>query len=453
MHSDRLLRYRQPVAVTRAIELRTAIPGPKSKEILERKKRVVAEPLSVFLPVVIDHGEGATLTDVDGNTFLDFTGGVGCLNVGHSHPDVVAAAQEQLGRFSHTDFTIVPYEVYVTLAERLTELSPTRQPAKAAFFNAGTEAVENAIKFARSFTGRPAVIGFEGGFHGRTLLSLTLTSKTHPYKAGLGPFAPEVYRVPFPNQYRGPNAAEALEALERALVTQIAAETVAAIVLEPVQGEGGFVVAPREFVAGVRRICDDNGIVFVVDEVQTGFGRTGRMWGIDHYDVEPDLVTVAKSIAAGLPLSAVLGKAEVMDAPGDSAIGGTYVGNPVAQAAAVAVLDVCESEGLSERAAAIGETIRARMTEWQARWDAIGDVRGLGAMLAIELVHDRTTKEPAAELATTVVEAAAERGLLLLKSGIYSNCIRVLVPLVISDAEVDEALNVWEQALEMALAA
>jgi 4-aminobutyrate aminotransferase/(S)-3-amino-2-methylpropionate transaminase len=296
------------------------------------------------------------------------------------------------------------------------------------------------------------VIGFEGGFHGRTLLSLTLTSKTHPYKAGLGPFAPEVYRVPFPNEYRGPSAAEALEALERALVTQIAAETVAAIVLETVQGEGGFVVAPPEFVEGVRRLCDEHGIVFVCDEVQTGFGRTGRMWGIEHYDVEPDLITVAKSIAAGLPLSGVLGTANIMDAPGDSAVGGTYVGNPVAQAAAMAVLDVFEEESLNDRSVAIGEQIRERMLAWQERWHAIGHVRGLGAMLAIELVADRETKEPAAELASRVVEAAAERGLLLLKSGIYSNCIRVLVPLVISDAELDEALGVWEQALETTLA-
>jgi len=441
-----------PMAVTRAIELRTAIPGPKSKEILERKERVVADPLSIFLPVVVDEARGATLTDVDGNTFIDFTGGVGCLNVGHSHPQVVSAAQEQLTRFSHTDFTIVPYEVYVTLAERLCELAPVRKPAKAAFFNAGTEAVENAIKFARSYTKRSAVIGFEGAFHGRTLLSMTLTSKTHPYKAGLGPFAPEVYRVPFPNAFRGPSSPEALAALERALVTQVAAEDVAAIVIEPVQGEGGFVVAPPEFLQGVRRICDDNGIVMVVDEVQTGFGRTGRMWGIEHSGVEPDLVTVAKSIAAGLPLSAVLGKAEIMDAPGDSAIGGTYVGNPVAQAAALAVLDVFEEEGLNERAAGIGETIRARMISWQERWGAIGDVRGLGAMLAIELVHDRDTKNPAPELASAVVEAAAERGLLLLKSGIYSNCIRVLCPLVVSDAELDEALGVWEQALDASLA-
>ena len=440
------------MAVTRSIELKTEIPGPRSQEILERKARVVAEPLSIFLPVVVEEGHGATVTDVDGNTFIDFTGGVGCLNVGHSHPQVVAAAQEQLARFSHTDFTIVPYEVYVTLAERLCELAPVRKPAKAAFFNAGAEAVENAIKFARSFTGRPAVIGFEGGFHGRTLLALSLTSKTHPYKAGLGPFAPEVYRVPFPNEYRGPSAAEALEALERALLTQVAAETVAAIVIEPVQGEGGFVVAPPEFLQGVRRICDENGIVLVVDEVQTGYGRTGTMWGIEHSGVEPDLVTIAKSIANGLPLSAVVGKAEIMDAPGDSAIGGTYVGNPVAQAAALAVLDVFEEEGLSARAAAIGETIRARMLSWQERWDAIGDVRGLGAMLAIELVTDRGTKEPAADLASAVVEAAAARGLLLLKAGIYSNCIRVLTPLVISDAELDEALDVWEQALDATLA-
>ena len=435
----------------KTIELRTAIPGPRSREILDRKERVVADPLSIYLPVVIARGEGATLTDVDGNTFLDFTGGVGCLNVGHTHPRVVDAVQEQAAKFLHTDFTIVPYETYVTLAERLVATAPISGPKKAAFFNAGTEAVENAVKFARAYTKRPAVIGFEGGFHGRTLLSLTLTSKTHPYKEGLGPFAPEVYRLPFAQDYRGPSAAVALAALERAFVTSVAAETVAAIVIEPVQGEGGFVVAPPEFLEGVRRICDDNGIVLVVDEVQTGYGRTGKMWGIEHYDVEPDLMTIAKSIAAGLPLSGVIGKAEIMDAPSDSAIGGTYVGNPLAQAAALAVLDVFDDESLVERAALIGETIRGRMQAWQQRWDAIGDVRGLGAMLAIELVHDRDTKDPAPELASAVVGAASERGLLLLKSGIYSNCIRVLVPLVISESELDEALGVWEDALGSAL--
>jgi 4-aminobutyrate aminotransferase / (S)-3-amino-2-methylpropionate transaminase / 5-aminovalerate transaminase len=435
------------MATTRTIALRTDIPGPRSREILERKERVVADPLSVYIPVVIERGQGATLTDVDGNTFIDFTGGVGCLNVGHSHPRVVEAAQEQLERFSHTDFTIVPYETYVRLAERLCELAPISN-AKAAFFNAGTEAVENAIKFARSHTGRPAVIGFEGGFHGRTLLSLSLTSKTHPYKAGLGPFAPEVYRVPFPNDYRGPDWQTALAALERALVTQVAAETVAAIVIEPVQGEGGFVVAPREFMDGVRRICDEHGIVMVVDEVQTGFGRTGKLFAIEHYDVEPDLITIAKSIAMGLPLSGVVGKAEIMDAPGDSAIGGTYVGNPVAQAAAHAVLDVIEEENLCARATVLGDTMRARMESWKERFPQIGDVRGLGAMLAIELVRDLGTQEPDADTATAIVEEAVRNGLLLLKSGIYSNCIRVLAPLTLTDAELDEALGVWEQALE-----
>ena len=440
------------MATTRAIRLLTEVPGPKSREILERKGRVVADPLSVYLPIVVVEGRGATLTDVDGNTFLDFAGGVGCLNVGHAHPHVVEAVQEQAARFLHTDFTIVPYEVYVTLAERLLAVAPFTGPAKAAFFNAGTEAVENAIKFARAYTKRPAVIAFEGAFHGRTLLSLTLTSKTHPYKAGFGPFAPEGYRVPFPNEYRGISAADALAGIERAFTTQVARETVAAIILEPVQGEGGFIVPPREFVQGVREICDREGIVFVADEVQTGYGRTGRMFAIEHFGVEPDLITVAKSIAAGLPLSGVLGKAAIMDAPGDNAVGGTYVGNPVAQAAALAVLDVFEDEGLVERAGRIGETIRSRMSAWQEHHPQIGDVRGLGAMLAIELVRDPATKEPAPELASRVVEEAAQRGLLLLKAGVHSNCLRVLCPLVITDPELDEALDAWGEALEAVLA-
>src|SRR3954471_23979824 len=439
------------MALTRAIHLKTEIPGPKSKAILERKERVIADPLSIYVPVVIAEGRGATITDVDGNTFLDFTGGVGCLNVGHSHPQVVAAAQEQMARFSHTDFTIVPYEVYVELAERLTALVPIPN-AKAAFFNAGTEAVANAVKFARSYTRRPAVIAFEGAFHGRTLLSMTLTSKTHPYKAGLGPFAPEVDRVPFPNPYRGISTEDALAALERAFVTQVAAETVAALVVEPVQGEGGFIPASKEFMQGLRRICDEHGIVLVVDEVQTGFGRTGTMFAIEQLGVEPDLMTVAKAIAGGLPLSGVIGKAEIMDAPGDSQVGGTYVGNPVAQAAALAVLDVFEEEQLVARAAAIGETLRTRMLAWKERFPQVGDVRGLGAMLAIELVRDPETKEPAPELASRIAEEAAQRGLLLQKAGIHSNCIRVLCPLVIGEPELNEALDAWEEAIELVLA-
>jgi 4-aminobutyrate aminotransferase/(S)-3-amino-2-methylpropionate transaminase len=296
------------------------------------------------------------------------------------------------------------------------------------------------------------VIAFDGGFHGRTLLSLSLTSKTHPYKAGLGPFAPEVYRVPFPYEYRGISADAALDALEHAFLTVVAPETVAAIVMEPVLGEGGFVPAPRAFVEGVRAICDREGIVFVADEVQTGFGRTGRMFAMEHFGVEPDLMTVAKSIAAGLPLSGVVGKAEIMDAPAAGGVGGTFVGNPVAQAAALAVLDVFEEEQLVERSRRIGETIRGRMLAWQERFPAIGDVRGLGAMLAIELVEDRATKAPAPDLATTIAAEAVQRGLLLLKAGIHGNCIRVLCPLTIDDRELDEALGAWEEALEAVLA-
>ncbi len=421
------------MAATRTIELRTEVPGPRSREVLERLRASVAAPLAITFPIAAAEARGATLTDVDGNTFVDFAGGVGCLNVGHAHPHVVQAAQEQLERFSHTDFTVVPYEVYATLSERLLRLAPLGGPAKAAFFNAGTEAVENAVKFARAYTGRSAVIGFEGAFHGRTYLSLALTSKTRPYKEGLGPFAPEVYRVPFND----------VDAIRRAFRTLVAAEDVAAIVFEPVQGEGGFVPATQEFVAGVRELCDEHGIVMVCDEVQSGFARTGRFFAIEHFGIEPDLITVAKSIAMGIPLSGVLGKAAIMDAPQEGGVGGTYVGNPVAQAAALAVLDVIEDEGLIERSAAIGETIRSRMLSWQERWRGIREVRGLGSMLAIEL--------PDADVASAVVQAAFERGLLLLKAGVTGDAIRVLVPLVIADAELDEALDAWEQALESAL--
>ncbi len=435
------------MATTKTIDIRTAIPGPRSAAILERKSRVIANAKTIAIPIVAQEGRGATLTDVDGNVFIDFTGGVGCLNVGHAHPRVVEAATEQLGRFVHTDFTVVPYESYVELAERLLALAPFREPAKAVFFNAGTEAVENAVKFARLYTKRPAVIAFEGAFHGRTLLSMTLTSRPHPYKLGMGPLAPEVYRAVFPQDYRGPDAETALAELRQLFLTQVAAEQVAAIIVEPVQGEGGFLPAGQQFMEGLRSICDEHGICLIDDEVQTGYARTGKLFAIEHYGVEPDLITVAKSIAGGFPLSGVLGKAEILDAAHDGAVGGTYVGNPVAQAAALAVLDVIDEEGLIERASAIGDTIRARMLAWQERFPAIGDVRGLGAMLAIELVEDRATKQPASKLVQAVIDAALERGLLLLKAGVHGNVIRVLTPLVITDAELDEALAVWEDAL------
>jgi len=439
------------VAATRTIELKTEIPGPRSRAICERIDRSIASPLALVFPIVVESAHGAVLRDVDGNAFIDFTGGIGSLNVGHGHAGVLEAAHAQLDRFSHTDFTIVPYELYVELAERLLERTPISGPLKAAFFNSGAEAVENAVKFARAFTGRPGVIAFEGAFHGRTLLALSLTSKVSPYKAGLGPFAPEVYRVPFPSPFRGVSTSDALAALERAFVTQVSAQSVAAIILEPVQGEGGFNVAPPEFLAGVRGLCDRHGIVLIADEVQTGFGRTGRFFGIEHSGVEPDLICVAKSIANGLPLSGVLGRAAIMDAPEPGAVGGTFVGNPVAQAAALAVLDAIDDEGLVERSAAIGELIRARMLAWQERWPAIGDVRGLGSMLAIELVSDPVRATPAKEVARQVVEAALARGLLLLTCGVHGNCIRVLVPFVIADPELEEALGAWEEALESVL--
>jgi 4-aminobutyrate aminotransferase / (S)-3-amino-2-methylpropionate transaminase / 5-aminovalerate transaminase len=439
------------MATTKSIDLRTAVPGPRSLEILERKQRVIANAKSIVHPIVAQEARGATLTDVDGNTFIDFTGGVGCLNTGHAHPRVVEAATEQLARFAHTDFTVVPYEPYVELAERLLERAPFSGPGKAVFFNAGTEAVENAVKFARLFTKRPAVIAFEGAFHGRTLLSMTLTSRPHPYKLGMGPLAPEVYRAPFPQDYRGPDTETALAELRNLFVTHVAAEQVAAIIVEPVQGEAGFLPAPTEFLQGLRSICDEHGICLIADEVQSGFARTGKLFAIEHSGVEPDLITLAKSIAAGLPLSGVLGRAEILDAAHEGAVGGTFVGNPVAQAAALAVLDVIEEESLVDRAAQIGEAMRTRMLSWQERFPAIGDVRGVGAMLAIELVEDRATKQPASKFAQAVIDEARQRGLLLLKAGVHGNAIRVLCPLVLTDAELDEALGAWEDALAAVL--
>jgi 4-aminobutyrate aminotransferase / (S)-3-amino-2-methylpropionate transaminase / 5-aminovalerate transaminase len=439
------------MAATKTIEIRTEIPGPRSRALLERERRAIAHPLIVHLPIFAERAENATITDVDGNVFIDFAGGVGVINAGHAHPRIVEAVAEQAARFLHTDFTVVPYEPAIELAERLCALAPISGEKRAAFFNAGTEAVENAVKLARLHTRRPGVIAYEGAFHGRTLLSMTMTSKFHPYKTGMGPYAPEVYRAPYPDAYRGPDAAEALARLEGMLETHVPGSHVAAIVIEPQLGEGGFVPASREYLQGLRALCDRHGIVLVADEVQTGFGRTGRMFAMEQFGVEPDLMTVAKSIAAGLPLSGVIGRAEIMDGPHAGAIGGTYIGNPVAQAAALAVLDVFEEDGLLDRAGLVGDRIRARMLAWQERWQAIGDVRGLGAMLAIELVGDPVSKAPAPGVAKAVIDAALERGLILLKAGLHGNCIRVLCPLTIADAVLDEALDAWEAALEVTL--
>jgi len=436
---------------------RTPLPGPRSQEILTRKQAVVPNALSVHLPAVVESAEGALLHDVDGNTFIDMSGGIGCLNVGHGNPAVAAAMRAQIERSWHTDFTVVPYESYVALAERLVRLVPGDWPKKAAFFNSGAEAVENAIKFARAFTGRSAVIAFSGGFHGRTLLALSLTSKTHPYKAGFGPFAPEVYRAPYPDPYRAPAGlgaqawGEACAAeLARMFTTHVAAEAVAALIIEPVQGEAGFIVPPAGFLQAVQAICREHGIVMIADEVQTGFARTGRFFACEHSGVAPDLTVVAKSMAAGMPLSGVIGRAEILDAPGDSAIGGTYVGNPVACAAALAVIDEIERLGLVRRAEAIGTRLRGRLVQLQERHAAIGDVRGLGAMLALELVTDRRSRAPARELTTRALQRAMDLGAVFLRAGLHGNVIRMLVPLVISDAQLDEAMDVLDAALTSA---
>jgi 4-aminobutyrate aminotransferase/(S)-3-amino-2-methylpropionate transaminase len=426
------------------INLVTEIPGPKSRAITQRKERVVADPLDLHAPMVIDHAQGAAFTDVDGNTLLEFSGGIGCMAVGYSHPKVTEAAIDAARRFSHTDFTIIPYESYIELSERLVE--KVGGDRKVALFNSGAEAVENAVKICRAATGRQAVVAFEGAFHGRTLMAMSLTSRHAPYKTRFGPFAPEVYRVPFPYPYRSPEPEMAgqrsLEALERAFVTQVDPDNVAAVIVEPVQGEGGFVVPTPDFLPGLAELCKRHGVLLIVDEIQTGYGRTGKFFAYEHAAIEPDLVLVAKSLASGYPLSGVVGRRDVMDALGPSTIGGTYVGNPVACAAANAVLDVIEEEGLVERAAQIAKTIRDRWEEASRDIPEIGEVRGLGAMIGVEMVKDAATREPNKELVGKTLTEAMQRGVVALNCGIYKNVIRHLMPLVITDEQLEEGLDV-----------
>jgi 4-aminobutyrate aminotransferase / (S)-3-amino-2-methylpropionate transaminase / 5-aminovalerate transaminase len=427
------------------INMVTDIPGPKSRAILERKEKVVADALSIHAPVVIDRGEGAAVTDVDGNTLLDFSGGLGCHIVGYSHPRVVEAVRRDAARFSHTDFSVIPYESYVELAERLVQLTGGGDQ-RVFLANSGAEAVENAVKIARAATGRPAVLCFEGGFHGRTLLAMSLTSRHVPYKTGFGPFAPEIYRMPYPYPYRSAHPDEsgalALESIERAFTTMVDPGTVAAAIVEPILGEGGFVVPPPDFLPGLQELLRKHGILLISDEIQTGCGRTGRFLASEHFGLEPDLVTLAKSLASGYPLSAVVGRAEEMNAPGDSAIGGTYVGNPVACAAANAVLQVIEEEDLLNRAEQVGKQIRSRWEEVARDIQQIGEVRGIGAMVGVELVEDRQTKTPNRRLASEIVTETTRRGVVSVSCGIYKNVVRHLVPLVITDEQLAEGLDV-----------
>lgn len=423
----------------------------ETPHLLRQREQFVPRGLVTAHPLVIDRADGAELWDVDGKRYLDFVGGIGVLNIGHNHPKVVAAVQAQLQKVSHACFQVVAYQPYLDLAQRLCEMVGGKEAYKAAFFTSGAEAVENAVKIARAHTNRSAVIAFRGGFHGRTLLGTTLTGMSQPYKQNFGPFAPEVFHTPYPNAYRGVTSEVALNALDELLATQVAPERVAAIIIEPVQGDGGFLTAPPEFLKALRVLADKHGIVLILDEIQTGFGRTGTWFGFQHSGIQPDLVTVAKSLAGGLPLSGVVGKAHIMDAPLPGGLGGTYGGNALACAAALAVIDAFEQEQLLARSQVLGERLRKGLLGLQARYPNIGDVRGTGFMLAIELIKNDAARTPDADLNQQVIDAARAGGLLVIKCGVHRNVLRFLAPLVATEAQIDEALQILDAALARVL--
>jgi len=419
-----------------------------------RKVAAMARGQGNIAPVYIERGENAELWDVEGNRYIDFGTGIAVCNTGHSHPKVVAAVQEQLTRFSHTCVMVTPYDTAVRLAEALNDLAPGDSPKKSMFVTTGAEAVENTIKIARAYTGRRGVIAFNGGFHGRTMLAMGLTGKITPYKNLFGPFPGEVYHAPFPIEYHGVSVGESIKALNNLFKVDIAPSDVAAIIVEPVQGEGGFYPAPSEFMQALRVKCDEHGIVMIADEIQTGFGRTGKFFASEYAGVEPDLLTVAKGVAGGFPLAAVVGKAEIMDAPLPGGLGGTYGGSPIGCAAALAVIDVIEEEGLVERANEIGARFGQRLSALKDKWpNTIGAIRSdRGAMIAVELVEDGDVAKPAADLTKTVVGTAYENGLVLLSCGVNGNVVRFLPALTISDELIDEGLDILESCLETALA-
>ena len=426
------------------IRVQGSLPGPKSKALIERRSKAVAGGVSLAHPLFVASAAGSTVTDVDGNVFIDFCGGIGCLNVGHARPEIAAAVASTSSRLTHACFQVTGYEEYVAVCEALCRLAPGDFDKKAVLLSTGAEAVENAVKIARKHTGRAGVLCFDHAFHGRTLLGMTLTGKAAPYKQGFGPFAPEVYRLPFPDPYRDLSI---VGRLEQALLPHIRPEELAAVILEPVQGEGGFVVPPTAFLTELRAFCDRHKIVLIADEVQTGVGRTGTVFASQQLDFVPDLTTVAKSIAGGLPLSAVVGRASIFDSVHVGGLGGTFAGNPVSCAAALATLSILEAEIAAGRPQALGEKLRARLLTWQKKHALVGDVRGLGAMQAMELVRDPTTKTPADTETKALITAARERGVLLLSAGTYGNVIRFLMPLTIDDATLNEGLDVVEAAL------
>ncbi|MCC5466557.1 4-aminobutyrate--2-oxoglutarate transaminase [Pelosinus baikalensis] len=431
-----------------------SIAETKTEKLIQRKNNAVARGIANSTGVFVEKASGAVITDVEGREFLDFYAGVGVLNVGHCPEPVVKAIQKQAEQLLHSFFAIAMYEPYVELAEKMNSLMPGGSLKKTMFANSGAEAVENAVKIARHATKRTGIISFEGAFHGRTFMTMSLTSKVKPYKYGFGPFAPETYKVPSAYCYRChyrstyPGCGmHCLENFERFFTAEIDAEHIAAMIIEPVQGEGGFIVPPPEFLPGLKAICESKGILFIADEVQTGFGRTGKMFAIENWGVEPDIMTTAKSIAAGMPLSAITGKAEYMDAPDAGNIGGTYGGNPLACAAGLETIKFIEDNNLCSRAAQIGSTTMKRLKALQERCTVVGDVRGVGAMIGIELVKDRQTKEPAKEITSKVVKYCLEQGVMLISAGIFSNVIRLLIPLVVTDEQLDRGLTVLEQSI------
>ena len=436
------------------IVLKTAVPGPRSQELGRARQAAVPRGPYNITPVFIARGEGALLEDVDGNRFIDFAGGIGVLNTGHAPREVVRAIQQQAEKYLHSCFHVTMNEPYVRLAETMNRITPGSFPKKTFFANSGAEAVENAVKVARNFTRKSGVLCFEDAFHGRTLLAMSLTSKVHPYKDHFGPYAPEVHRLPFSYCYRCPWGKrypgcniECATFLEDFFKRYVDPATVAALVVEPILGEGGFVMPPQEYYPILVNLCRKHGILVIADEVQTGFGRTGRMFACEHWGIEPDILVTSKSIAGGLPLAAVTGRAEIMDAPEEGSLGGTFGGNPVACAAALAVIDLIEKQNLVEKAARMGEKVRERFEGLWKKCSSIGIVRGAGAMRAIEFVKDRATKEPARELVNRIVRLCYERGLIVIAAGTYGNVIRTLMPLVITDDQLEEGLDVLEGAI------
>jgi len=438
----------------KSIQLRTEVPGPKSKVLMNRREAAVPRGPHHATPIFAARSEGAIIEDVDGNLFLDFAGGIGCLNTGHRPAAITSAVREQIEKYLHVCFSVTPYEGYVAVAEKLNALTPGKFAKKTLLVNSGAEAVENAVKIARAYSKRPSIIAFNDAFHGRTMMALSLTSKTHPYKAGFEPFPGDVYRLPYAYCYRCsygltyPSCKMACaHALEDAFKRIVAPESVAAVIAEPVLGEGGFVAPPKEFYSVLQAICRKHGILFIADEVQSGIGRTGKMFAIEHYGVEPDLITSAKSLGGGLPLAAVTGRAEIMDAALIGGLGGTFGGNPLSCAAALAALEIIEKDGLLARSTHLGEKFEERGQKWKQRFSLIGEVRGMGGMCALELVKDAATREPAADETKKIAQYCYEHGLITITAGTYGNVMRILVPLVVTDAQFDEGLDVLEAAL------